>query len=119
MYCVYDFVNEVERTKERLEFPWPDTQKPTFFYSVYGSEEIASSGTSFLNRAEAATVERIVSRFLQSGGVSPSDIGVITPYEGQRAFIVNYFKHQGKLAHDVYEVFHTLCKLILIYPSCF
>ena len=103
-----------------MEFPWPDASKPTFFYSVFGSEEIAASGTSFLNRAEAATVERIVHRFIQSGQVLPGDIGVITPYEGQRSFIVTYFKHQGKLSQDIYQVAHStfvLCLLIVYRKS--
>ena len=38
-------------------------------------------------------------------GVSPDQIGVITPYEGQRAFIVSHMQYNGtvnaKLYHDV------------------
>ena len=36
-------------------------------------------------------MEKIVTRFLK-GGVTPHQIGVITPYEGQRAFLVNYMQ---------------------------
>lgn len=57
------------------------------FYAATGSEEIASSGTSFLNRTEAAHVEKVVTQLLRCG-VKPTDIGVITPYEGQRAYVV-------------------------------
>ena len=37
--------------------------------------------------AEATNVERVITTFLKSG-VMPEQIGVITPYEGQRAHIV-------------------------------
>jgi len=36
-----------------------------FFYKCHGQEEIASSGTSYLNRAEAAVVEKITTRLLK------------------------------------------------------
>jgi hypothetical protein len=38
-------------------------------------------------RAEAANCEKVVTRLLKSG-VNPEQIGIITPYEGQRAYIV-------------------------------
>lgn len=52
-----------------------------------GVEEISASGTSYLNRTEAANVEKIVTHLLRHG-VTPDQIGVITPYEGQRAHAV-------------------------------
>jgi len=58
------------------------------FYVTTGQEEIAGSGTSYLNRTEAANVEKIVTKFLRAN-VKPSQIGVITPYEGQRAYLVS------------------------------
>ena len=39
--------------------------------------------------AEAAKCESVVTRFLKSG-VKPEQIGIITPYEGQRAYVVRY-----------------------------
>lgn len=48
-------------------FPWP-TDKPAMFYVQLGSEEISASGTSYLNRTEAAAVEKIVTHLLKSGG---------------------------------------------------
>lgn len=57
------------------------------FYVTQGQEEIAGSGTSYLNRTEAANVEKIATRFLRCG-VKPDQIGIITPYEGQRAYLV-------------------------------
>ena len=94
-----------------------------------GQEEISASGTSYLNRTEAANVEKIVTTFLRSG-VVPSQvlffstyfhscssflgyvvliihntlqIGVITPYEGQRAYIVNYMSRNGALRQQLYK----------------
>jgi superfamily I DNA and/or RNA helicase len=60
-----------------------------------------SAGTSFLNRTEAANVEKIVTRFLQNG-VTPAQIGVITPYEGQRAHIMTVMGRTGTLRSDLY-----------------
>jgi superfamily I DNA and/or RNA helicase len=59
-----------------------------FFYVTQGQEEIAGSGTSYLNRTEASNVEKLTTRFLRCG-VKPEQIGVITPYEGQRAYLVS------------------------------
>lgn len=36
------------------DFPWPNRAKPMFFFNLLGIEEISASGTSFLNRTEAA-----------------------------------------------------------------
>lgn len=67
-------------------FPWPVPARPMLFVVSTGMEELSGSGTSFLNRAEAAAVEKAVTRLIQ-GGLAPAQIGVITPYEGQRAHI--------------------------------
>lgn len=74
-----------------------------FFYATTGQEEISSSGTSYLNRTEAASVEKIVTKLLK-GGIKPDQIGVITPYEGQRAYCVMYMKHSGTMSNKLYEV---------------
>ena len=39
-----------ERLRKGLDFPWPQADKPMMFYCCNGQEEIASSGTSYLNR---------------------------------------------------------------------
>lgn len=43
------------------------------FYCSMGPEEFSSSGTSFLNRTEAANVEKVVSHFVKSG-VNPEQV---------------------------------------------
>lgn len=52
-----------------------DTFKPEYLviYLQMGQEEISASGTSYLNRTEAANVEKIVTTFLKSG-VVPSQV---------------------------------------------
>lgn len=39
-----------DRVKKGFDFQWPQPDKPMFFYVTQGQEEIASSGTSYLNR---------------------------------------------------------------------
>ena len=115
-------VTAPERLRKNVDFPWPVPDTPMFFYQNLGQEEISSSGTSFLNRrvfilslrtparpwltsvprTEASNVEKIVTKFFKSG-VVPSQIGVITPYEGQRSYIVNYMQFNGSLKKDLYK----------------
>jgi hypothetical protein len=95
-------VTAAERLMPSVDFPWPVPDVPMFFYATTGQEEISSSGTSYLNRTEAAMVEKLVSRFLK-GGVNPQQIGVITPYEGQRSFLVNYMQYNGTMRKELYE----------------
>lgn len=95
-------VVDADRTMKGVSFPWPQLDKPQFFYVTSGQEEIAGSGTSYLNRTEASSVEKLVTRFLNSG-VKPEQIGVITPYEGQRAYLVQYMQYQGPLNQKLYQ----------------
>jgi len=91
-----------EDRKLNIEFPWPQPDIPMMFYVATGQEEIAGSGTSFLNRTEAASVEKIATKFLKAG-IKPEQIGVVTPYEGQRSFLVQYMQYQGSLHSKIYQ----------------
>lgn len=91
-----------ERVMEGFKFPWPQKEKPMFFFHSASNEEISASGTSFLNRKEAENVEQVVSAFFNAG-LRPDQIGIITPYEGQRAFIMNYMQRQGQLDPQFYK----------------
>lgn len=51
-----------ERRLSKVEFPWPIPDRPMFFHVTQGQEEIAGSGTSYLNRTEASNVEKIATR---------------------------------------------------------
>jgi regulator of nonsense transcripts 1 len=95
-------VTAPERLRKNVDFPWPVPDTPMFFYQNLGQEEISSSGTSFLNRTEASNVEKIVTKFFKSG-VVPGQIGVVTPYEGQRSYIVNYMQFNGALKKELYK----------------
>ncbi|QRW14273.1 regulator of nonsense transcripts protein [Ceratobasidium sp. AG-Ba] len=95
-------VTAPERLRKNVDFPWPVPDTPMMFYQNLGQEEISSSGTSFLNRTEASNVEKIVTKFFKAG-VVPGQIGVITPYEGQRSYIVNYMQYNGTLKKDLYK----------------
>lgn len=52
--------------------------------------------------AEAANLEKVVTHFLK-GGVMPEQIGVITPYEGQRAHILTTMARNGTLRQELYS----------------
>jgi len=54
-------------------------------------------------RTETASVEKVATRFLRSS-VKPEQIGIITPYEGQRAYIVQYMQYSGSLNKKLYMV---------------
>lgn len=91
-----------DERKLKNDFPWPQADRPMFFLVTQGQEEIAGSGTSYLNRTEAANVEKITTRFLKCR-VNPDQIGIITPYEGQRAYLVQYMQYQGSLHSKLYQ----------------
>jgi len=91
-----------ERLYAGIDFPWPRPDMPMFFYNSTGGEEISASGTSYLNRTEASNIEKLVTYFLKAG-VKPHQIGVITPYEGQRAYICSVFQRQTAFSHKAYE----------------
>lgn len=95
-------VTQTERLRKDVDFPWPDVEMPMMFWSNFGNEEISASGTSYLNRTEASNVEKIVTRFFKAG-VKPSDIGVITPYEGQRSYIVSTMQNTGTFKKEAYK----------------
>ena len=65
-------------------------------------EEISASGTSYLNRTEASYVEKVVTHLLRMG-VKPTQIGVITPYDGQKKYVYEYMRRSGSLATALYE----------------
>ncbi|KAJ2458384.1 ATP-dependent RNA helicase [Coemansia sp. RSA 2424] len=95
-------VTAQERTRKSIGFPWPNPAKPMMLLACNGIEEIASNGTSYINRMEASACEKIVTRMLKSS-LLPDQIGVITPYEGQRSWIVHHMAQAGSLANDTYK----------------
>jgi regulator of nonsense transcripts 1 len=57
------------------------------------------SGTSYLNRSEATNLEKILVYLLKSG-LRPVQVGVVTPYEGQRAYLQQILQRQAMLAQQ-------------------
>ncbi|OAQ75279.1 ATP-dependent helicase NAM7 [Purpureocillium lilacinum] len=95
-------VTHEQRIRKDVDFPWPVAEMPMMFWSNLGHEEISTSGTSYLNRTEASNVEKTVTRFFKAG-VKPSEIGVITPYEGQRSYIVTTMQNSGQYKKELYK----------------
>jgi regulator of nonsense transcripts 1 len=91
-----------DRIRRDVDFPWPVGDNPMMFWSNLGVEEISASGTSYLNRTEAQNVEKIVTRFFKAG-VRPGDIGIITPYEGQRSYVVSSMQATGSFKKENYK----------------
>lgn len=91
-----------DRLRRDVDFPWPMIDDPMMFWSNLGNEEISASGTSYLNRTEATNVEKIVTRFFKAG-VQPGGIGIITPYEGQRSYIVSSMQANGTFKKEHYK----------------
>eukprot|EP01065_Artemidia_motanka_P026286 TRINITY_DN3121_c0_g1_i1.p1 TRINITY_DN3121_c0_g1~~TRINITY_DN3121_c0_g1_i1.p1 ORF type:complete len:1053 (+),score=275.66 TRINITY_DN3121_c0_g1_i1:93-3161(+) len=75
-------------------FPWPQASKPLCFCHSDSPEEVAASGTSYLNRQEANFVADAVCGLL-AAGVEPESVGVVTPYEGQRAHVSGLLARRG------------------------
>jgi regulator of nonsense transcripts 1 len=95
-------VTSEQRLRKDVDFPWPSIDAPMMFWSNLGNEEISASGTSYLNRTEASNVEKIVTRFFKAG-VKPESVGVITPYEGQRSYIVQSMQTTGTFKKELYK----------------
>lgn len=60
-------VSDVERVLPGVDLPWPNPSRPMFFLISTGNEEMGAGGTSFLNRTEAASVEKLVTLMLKAG----------------------------------------------------
>jgi regulator of nonsense transcripts 1 len=95
-------VTEEDREMPEVGFSWPVPERPMFFYASMGLEEHASNGTSLLNRSEASLVEKLVTQLLKSG-VLPINIGVITPYAGQRAYVIDHMQRTGSMRAQLYD----------------
>jgi len=95
-------VSAEERIHYSVNFTWPNPHKPMFFYHIAGQEEFSASGTSYLNRREAEFIEKAVTALLKST-VKPDQIGIITPYEGQRCYIVSHMLKNGSVNTKLYK----------------
>ncbi len=77
-----DGVSASER-EAPLGLLWPDWESPLTFLPVEGEEVLSPDGASKENPAESAWVVKILSDFVEAGGLAIDDIGIVTPYAGQ------------------------------------
>ena len=75
---------------------------PMKFIISNGPEEIAGGGTSYLNRLEATMVEKLVTLMMKAGSL-PEEIGVITPYQGQKSHVSSHMILHGAMNRALYE----------------
>ncbi|KAI0985769.1 hypothetical protein GJ496_009040 [Pomphorhynchus laevis] len=95
-------VTDADRFVPNFKFPWPNPNKPMLFYSVFGYEELSNSGSSYINRFEATSIEKCTTLLLKAG-IKSHQIGIITPYEGQRAYIAQHMGNEGSLNQKLYQ----------------
>ena len=81
-------------------FLWPDWNAPVAFVPIDGAEELAVDGKSRVNRDEAGWVVKIVEQLLSAGDLQPSDIGIVSPYNGQVQLLTDLFDGKGILAGE-------------------
>ena len=85
---------------------WPDWDNPLAFIPVDGNELQDEEGSSRSNYAEAAKVLSVVKNLLEAGDLLTSDVGVITPYNGQVRVLSDLFQQAG--GRDIGEPYHGL-----------
>ena len=95
----YDNQLEDGCSKEQRPAPagllWPDWDHPVAFIPVEGSEELDEEGSSRSNFSEAAKVLSVIDGLLQIGDIQTTDIGIITPYNGQVRVLSDLFEQAG------------------------
>lgn len=83
-------VSAEERKLAKVDFPWPINDRPMFFLVTQGQEEIAGSGTSYLNRTEASNVEKIATRLVEHIYILPFSVFYIYRFLIFSRFILSF-----------------------------
>ena len=90
-------------SNERLApagFIWPNWDLPIAFIPIESIEGTDVENASRYNSDEAIKVVEIVQKLLESMELSPRDIGVITPYNGQVRLLTDHFDSLGGTGKD-------------------
>ncbi|OHS92785.1 putative regulator of nonsense transcript [Tritrichomonas foetus] len=82
-----DGVTEAKRTWPKSFLTWPNPNIPMFFWNVKSQEEYYENGLSYVNRHELGCIAVLLDSMWKNG-INASDIGVITPYAGQQALLI-------------------------------
>ena len=77
---------------------WPDFEQPVAFLPIEGGEVVAEDGHSRANPAEASWVVRVLDMLLNPGDLKNTDIGIISPYNGQVRAILDLLEQSGGTA---------------------
>jgi regulator of nonsense transcripts 1 len=78
------------RVYKSFTFPSP-VKGTTFFYNIGSLEEYSGSGGSYVNRYEAQSILSII-KYMKENQVPADEIGVITFYDGQKGFLINFLQ---------------------------
>lgn len=98
MQCKMGLLLEAAWQNRAASFSNPLTPKRFNLMPWFSSDKCIS-----LSRTEAANVEKITTKLLKAGA-KPDQIGIITPYEGQRSYLVQYMQFSGSLHTKLYQV---------------
>jgi regulator of nonsense transcripts 1 len=82
-----DGVLAEHRTWPKKFINWPNPQIPLIFWNIKSQEEFYESGLSYVNRHEVGAVALILEAMYKAD-IKASDVGVITPYAGQQAYLI-------------------------------
>jgi len=79
-------VSAKARTWKTKVISWPNPEAPIMYWNVESKEETYMSAISYYNKEEAKCISQVIDEFFTKG-LFPSDIGIITPYSGQEAYL--------------------------------
>mmetsp|Transcript_8009 Transcript_8009/g.15773 ORF Transcript_8009/g.15773 Transcript_8009/m.15773 type:complete len:901 (-) Transcript_8009:2134-4836(-) len=101
---VSSMVSQADRWDRKFKEIWMNVESPVIFCDISDPEEIARSGTSYVNRFEYVAIEYFL-RVLHNGDLNSQDVGVISFYDGQ---VKETKRRLDKLGSEVAEFFRDV-----------